>query len=70
MIGGVISTAKVSGVLWRGNEDEKIVAIILGGFLGLIVGFLFAIWTNGVVAAILNIDANLQYLADKEKAKG
>jgi len=44
--------------------------IITGGVIGLVAGFLIAVWAGGLVATLLNMDENLQYLADKEKAKG
>ena len=70
VIGGMIGGANVAqGLLFREYED-KIGAMLIGGAIGLFVGFFVAVWTNGVVATLLKMDANLQYLADKEKAKG
>ena len=54
---------------YSGNEGGKLVYKIVGGALGLVGGFLVAVWVNGVVIILLNMDKNLQYLVDKEKAK-
>jgi len=42
---------------------------ILGGVIGLVGGFLVAVWVGGIIATFLKISENLQYLVDKEKAK-
>jgi len=51
------------------NEDLKTLAPLVGGLLGLIIGFLIAVSINGVVATILKMDENLQYLADRENER-
>jgi len=73
VIGGMIfgtNIVKNLSLLNNSSEVEKTIAVVLGGLVGLIGGFIVAVLTNGVVAAILNMDANLQYLAEREKAKG
>ena len=52
------------------HESDKSSYIIVGGAIGLISGFLAAVLVGGVVTTLLQIDENLQYLADKEKARG
>jgi len=54
---------------YSGNEAGAFGAMIIGGLIGLVSGFLVAVYVNGVVATLLTMDKNLQYLADKEKAK-
>ena len=69
VIGGMIGGAKVAQGLYPRNYDDEIGTLVVGGLIGLVVGFITAVWANGVVATLLKMDRNLQYLADKEKAK-
>ena len=66
VIGSMVGGAKIFYESSRHSGG----AMVLGVLLGLLCGFLVAVWINGVVATLLNIDGNLQYLADREKAKG
>jgi len=68
VIGGMIGGANIGRNL-AGYSDDKTTYMLVGGAIGLVVGFLIAVWSNGVVATLLKMDKNLQYLADKEKAK-
>ena len=69
IIVSIVSGAKIA--MWfTDNKSVETSVIVLGGLFGLVGGFIVAVWANGIVAAILNLDANIQYLADKEKAKG
>jgi len=72
--GAMIGGAKIARGLYAlsnpydsGGGDG---AMVVGGLIGLICGFIVAVWAGGVVATLLKMDRNLQYLADKEKAKG
>ena len=84
VIGGMVSGAKaaqgiytiknteysfLSKSSYSGNETDETSTMIIGGLIGLVGGFLVAVWIGGVVATLLKMDKNLQYLADKEKAK-
>jgi len=68
VIGGMVGGAKTAQGLYYYRGDDG--AMIIGGLIGLVVGFLVAVSVNGVVATLLKMDKNLQYLADKEKTKG
>ena len=73
VIGGMAGGAKTAQSLYDAFSrygDNEAGAMVLGGLIGLVVGFLGAVWGGGVVATLLKMDKNLQYLADKEKAKG
>ncbi|MCL1856450.1 MAG: hypothetical protein FWF84_02245 [Kiritimatiellaeota bacterium] len=56
------------GSRYGGSEGGVLGAMVVGGVIGLIVSFITAVWANGVVATLLEINKNLKYLADKEKA--
>jgi len=72
VIGGMIGGVQVAQGLYalsnpygKGGGD----VIVVGGLIGLIIGFIIAVWSNGVVATLLEINKNLKCLADKEKTK-
>ena len=67
-IGGAVVAHGISAII-NNNRADEIFCAILGGIIGLIVGFLVSILANGIVATLLKMDENLQYLVDKEKAK-
>ena len=70
VIGSIIAGVNFSRIISIGlNEDLKTLAPLVGGLLGLIIGFLIAVSINGVVATILKMDENLQYLADRENER-
>ena len=69
VIGGMIGGG-TAGKEWDKNQYRySSSGMVVGALLGLVGGFLIAVSINGVVATLLKIDENLQYLADKEKAK-
>ena len=85
VIGGMIWGAETGGfgfcnhVLWNNGiriYSDEVPYMIIGGAIGLVGGFLVAIWTSGLVATLLKMDeiiqymdTNLQDIADKGKAK-
>ena len=69
VIGGMASGAAIGRSL-ASYKGDWIGYMTLGGMIGLVIGFFNTVWVYGIVATILKIDENLQYLADKEKSKG
>jgi len=45
-----------------------LMGMISGGFLGLVGSFLLCVLADGIIATLLKMDENLQFLVDKEKS--
>jgi len=68
VIGSMMGGAKTAQDLYVFGGG--IGAMVFGGLIGLLSGFIIAVWASGIVATLLEINKNLQRLADKEKAEG
>jgi hypothetical protein len=68
IVGGVIGNSMGSSYnFWSGDRSSG--HPILGGFIGLIIGFVINVNAIGFIATILNIDDNLEQLKLKQNDK-
>lgn len=64
-LAGLITGASLASM--QRSPGNKIACLVLGVFVGLIIGVVTTIVFGGIVATFLNIDQNLQKIAEKQK---